>query len=112
MRCQNCNRKPSNPDTPRPKRLKLKPIGNHVYPALHGEPEDEITHERNMKLLGEELQKDRPLSTNLKELMSRTFLNRREWILNSELPVAEIVEQYPCLSKISYVGVFILYAWS
>ena len=112
MRCQNCNRKPSNPDTPRPQRLKLKPIGNHVYPALHGEPEDEITPEHNMKLLEEELQKDSPLSTNLKDLMSRIFLNRQEWILNSELPVAEIVEQYPCLSKISHVSVFIWYARS
>ena len=65
-----------------------------------------------MKLLEEELQKDRLLSTNLKDLMSRTFLNRREWILISEQPVAEIVEQYPCLSKISYVSIFILYAWS
>ena len=78
VRCQNCNRNPSNPDKLRPKRLKLKPIGNYVYPALHGEPEDEITHERNIKLLEEELQRDRPLSINLKDLMLRTFLNRRE----------------------------------
>ena len=61
-----------------------------------------------MKLLEEELQKKRPLSTNVNDLMSRTFLNRREWIINSEIPVEDIVEKYPSLTKNSCVSVFIL----
>ena len=81
-----------------------------MYPALDGEPEDEATYTRNMKLLDEECGKCKLSSTNIKDLMSRTFLNRREWILNSDLPVSEIIEKYPGMTKISYVSVFILQA--
>ena len=37
-------------------------------------------------------------------------MNRREWILNSEQPVTEIVKIYPCLTKLTYVSITIPFA--
>lgn len=76
----------------------------HAYPSLEGEVEDETTHKRNVALLQDEMTKTKPVTGNVKSLMTRTFLNRREWILNSAIPVSEIVTEYPCLKKVSYVS--------
>ena len=75
----------------------------HAYPSLEGEVEDETTHKRNVSLLKDELAKVKPVTGNVKNLMTRAFLNRREWILNSTSPVSEIAMEYPCFRKISYV---------
>ena len=106
MRCQNCNRPvPSTTHSePKPKRAKVHVPEKHSYPTLEGEVEDETTHKRNLDLLQEELDKNKPITGNVKNLMTRTFLNRREWILNSTVPVSEIVTKYPCFKKVSYVS--------
>ena len=60
-----------------------------------------------MDLLNAEWQKymdKKSTGSTLKSLMSRTFLYRREWILNSEHPVSEIISEYPCLSRMSFVS--------
>ena len=76
----------------------------HSYLSLSGELEDETTHARNMKLLQDEMAKLKPSCINIKNLMTRTFLNRRNWILNSEVAISEITETYPCLKHLSYVS--------
>jgi len=58
----------------KPKRLKIEPVGKHLYPALQGEPEHATTRKRNIKLLNDELAKLKPNSANIKSLMTRTFL--------------------------------------
>lgn len=106
MRCQNCNRRPTS-TTNEPKPKKKKTASNHLYAALVGEPEDEVTHGRNMDLLNSEWLKykdKKATDSGVKDLMSRTFLHRREWILHSEHPVSEIIEEYPCLSRVSFVS--------
>lgn len=103
MRCQNCNRKPSGGES-KPKKPKIEETAKHSYPHLRGEPEDETTHGRNIKLLQEEIDSRKPNCANMKSLMSRTFLHRREWILNSEIAISEVLEKYPCLCKISHVS--------
>lgn len=112
VRCQNCNRPAKSPTTTtnEPKPKKKKTAANHVYAILVGEPEDEVTHGRNMDLLNAEWQKymdKKATGSGIKELMSRTFLYRREWILYSEHPVSEIIKEYPCLSRVLFVSFII-----
>ena len=105
VRCQNCNRKPANA-TSEPKPKKKKTSDNHHYSTIVSEPEDAETHARNMELLETEWTKfkDKKASADgVKELMSRTFLHRREWIRHSERPVSEIMKEYRCLSRLIFV---------
>ena len=77
----------------------------HSYPSLQGEREDDHTHKRNMELLRQELALGKPAgNSNVKQLMSRTFLYRREWITSSEVPVKDILEEYKVLKKIPHVS--------
>ncbi|XP_065890195.1 uncharacterized protein [Dysidea avara] len=103
--CQNCNRKPANATSePKPKK---KMSDNHHYSTIFGEPEDAETHARNMELLETEWTKfiDKKASADgVKELMSRTFLHRRECICHSERPVSEIMKEYRCLSRLIFVA--------
>ena len=65
----------------------------HPYPSLQGEPEDEHTHKRNMELLREEIRSGKPEgNATVKQLMSQTFLNQRDWITSSEVPVKDICD--------------------
>jgi len=57
-----------------------------------------------MELLREEIRSGKPAgNATVKQLMSRTFLNRRDWITSSELPVKDILEEYKVLKKIPHV---------
>lgn len=106
VRCQNCNRVPpgsSKDDTPAPKRSKAAAMNNHSYPSLVGEPEDETAHARNCSLLKTELGKARPDRESVFNLMERTFIRRRQWILSNLPNVSSVIEEYPFLKKISYV---------
>ena len=85
------------------KRVNTEPQ-KHSYPSLSGEPEDDTTHSRNLALLQEEMDKLKPSNKNVKNLMTRTFLNWREWILNSEAAISQIIEVYPCLELVIYVS--------
>ena len=58
------------------------------------------------------LKDKRTSADGIKELMSRTFLHRREWIRHSELPVTDIVEKYQCLSRLIFVcSVICIYSY-
>lgn len=88
---------------PKLKRPKVEDPEKHVYPSLEGEVEDDTTHRRNMSLLTEELEKSKPLLEKVKNLMKRTFMTRREKILNSSKSVREMVMEYPFVKKVPYV---------
>ena len=65
----------------------------HPYPSLQGEPEDKHTHKRNMELLQEEIRSGKQAGNAIvKQLMSRTFLNQRDWITSSEVPIKDICD--------------------
>lgn len=107
-RCQNVNRKtkssgPSDemPSTPS-KKSKIDPE-KHSYPPLSLDVEDEVSLQRNMTLLQQELSKPKPHFDSVASLMYRTFPQRRQWILNNTERVGDIIEKYPFLSKSVYV---------
>ena len=58
-----------------------------------------------MKLLKQEIDNRKPNSANVKNLMSCTFIHRREWIVNYEIAVSKVLEEYSCLYKLSHVGI-------
>ena len=68
--------------------------------------EDEVSIQRNVALLQQELTKPRPHLDTVASLMQRTFLPRRQWILDNLESVAKIVEKYPFLSKAVYVRIY------
>ena len=76
----------------------------HVYPSLEGEVGDDSTYDDNMTVLIEELEKFTPSNVKVKEYMKCTYINRREKILNSTVPVSEMVSDYPFVKKVSYVS--------
>lgn len=77
---------------------------NHAYPSLVGEEEDDTTHERTRSLLKTEMAKARPDFDSVSGLLKRTFVKRRQWILDTTPNVSDIIEEYPCLKKVCYVS--------
>lgn len=104
-KCQNINRKPSTSSSNTPtKRLKVEE-DKHLYPSVLTDMDDEIAHERNRKLLKEEIAKPKLRFDIAQELMRRTFGKRRRWILDGEnLKTTMIVEEYPLLPKPLFVS--------
>ena len=105
-KCQNINRNPSaSPCKPPIKRLKLDDE-KHPYPSVLTNMDDDVAHERNRKLLQEEMSKPKLRHEVLQNLMARTFGKRRRWILDGEkLRTASIVEEYPLLRKPLFVSI-------
>lgn len=68
------------------------------------EAEDEVAFKRNVMLMKQELAKSKPQTGNVTSLMGRTFSGRRQWILDEIRGVDEICEEYPCLSKSTFVS--------
>ena len=63
-----------------------------------------VSFERNMKTLFSEILKSNPSTEILNSLMEQTFTNRCMSVLNSELSVLELCEQYPLLTKPKHVS--------
>ena len=111
-RCQNVNRKskyavqsddvPSSPS----KKSKIDPE-KHAYPPLSLDAEDKTSLDRNITLLQQELAKARPHFESVASLMERTFISRRQWILDNAESVGTIIEKYPFLAKSLYVRHFL-----
>jgi len=59
-----------------------------------------------MKLLSQENGKAKPNMETVKELMIRTFPQRRKWILDEEHLVVDICQEYPFLRKQTIVSSF------
>lgn len=86
------------------KRLKYCDRSRHPYPSLSIACDDDVSHERHMKLLKQEIEKSKPSMEVARELMQRTFLRRRQWILDEEHLVKDICAEYPFLQKQSIVS--------
>ena len=108
-RCQNQNRPPTieSAESPR-KRAKIKTADNHPYPTIPPAADDAVSNERNLELLQTEMAKSKPRRDVQKQLMVRTFPQRRQWILDEAKSVKDIISTFPLLKKGSYVSTLIL----
>ena len=115
-RCQNINRKSKsarNDDDEEvsraSKKSKISPE-KHNYPSLtlHND-DDDVAFERNVSLLQQEVAKAKLQFACVTSLMDRTFSRRRQWILDEIGSVKEICEQYPCLTKSTFVSMHYFY---
>lgn len=66
--------------------------------------DDDVAYDRHMKMLMQEVEKLKPNMDNVKELMLRTFVRRRKWILDESHLVVDIYKKYPFLKKKSIVS--------
>ena len=80
----------------------------HSYPSMAGDPEDEVTHSRNVDAIKQEIKKTKPKQDVMHSLIARTFCNRRREILDDLKPVEEICGEYPCLRKSIYVSCLLI----
>ena len=77
-KAQNINRTTSkSKDKKSTKRVKYCDNTRHPYPSLSIACDDDVSHERHMKLLKQESEKSKPNMEVARELMQRTFLRRR-----------------------------------
>ena len=107
-KCKNINRKsPGSSDgestEPSAKQSKLENCTLQSYPSIDVGLEDEESNKRNLSLLVAEVQESNPSTTRVKELMWRTFHQRRKWILVENNTVQAICEKYPVLKMSCYV---------
>ena len=65
--------------------------------------EDEHSFKRNQKMLLSEEKKLNPNIQTIAVLMERTFAFRRREIMNSLLPIKEVLQRYPSLRKFEQV---------
>ena len=111
-RCQNVNRVPpgqesaSNARTPKRKKLDL--TDKHAYVSIPpASADDEMSFERNQKLLMEEFGKPKPKYDAIKQLMTCTFPMRRERVLSNNDSIVDILSSYPMLKKSNIVSVLL-----
>ena len=91
-KCQNINRKPpssASSEEPPVKCSRLKGRTIYNYPSVSTE-KDEESYKRNLDLLATEQRESNPSTTKIKELMRRTFHQRRKWILEGANTVQSI----------------------
>lgn len=103
-KCQNINRKPpgSSPGSS-VKRPKLSTTV-HRYPTIEG-GEDEASFKQNIDLMNKELMEHRPAVAKLKEYMTKTFAQRRHWIVSSAISAQQVWSKFPLLRKASHVSI-------
>ncbi len=112
-KCQNINRTPGTKhvfdgsDAPKSKRSKTIDVNKHAYPGLDDMGNDDVSDKRNKALLDSELTKTRPQKDSLVDLMKRTSVSRRKWILNEDVKtVNSICLEWPLLKKFSFVSTY------
>ena len=104
-KAQNINRNTSKSKNKKPaKRVKYCDNSRHPYPSLSIACDDDVSHERHMKLLKQEIEKFKLSMEVARELMQRTILRRRQWILDEEHLVTDICAEYPFLQNQSIVS--------
>ena len=80
-------------------------IMKHDYPPIPTSANDEISDDRNMRLLKEEWGKTKQVTESIKELFMRTHAVRRSLILGSEYSsVCGILHEFPMLKRSIYVS--------
>lgn len=76
---------------------------------------DEVSNERNTKLLQKEMEKDKPRKETILPLLKQTFPSRREQVLSESegVTVATILKAHPALTlpyAVSYLMLWNLFA--
>ena len=110
VRCQNTNRNSHSSTLTPPNPKKAKVANKHYYASVNSE-DDDVAHERNVQLLKQHINKGNTKGGAVISLIERTFANRRQWILGNVLPINEILEIYPHLSKSVCVSEVIINAY-
>ena len=105
-RTQNVNKGARSHLGPSKKKRKVESIDRHAFPKIAKDAEDEISYERHMKRLEEEMDKPRPSTSVLKDLMARTTKHRSFWIRDTtDTPtLQEVFSKAPLLKKSAYVS--------
>lgn len=95
---------------PHKKKPRVAETTVHQYPEPLVNAEDEVSHQRNLKLLTDEMEKPRPRYDVLKDLMRRTYSGRWDAFINSGEPssLSEYFQMYPLLKKSTFVSYFVL----
>ena len=108
-RCQNVNRSCKKGEGSTRRRSKCEPhhLVHCIPPPVHAD--DDISNERNLSLLKEELEKPKPSPEITKDLMRRTFAYRWDSFVSCCSPPSlhEYLSQYPVLKKAAYVCVYV-----
>ena len=98
-KAQNINRTTSKSEVHKStKQVKYCNSSSHPYPSLSIACDDNVSYERLMKLLKLEIEKSNPSMEIATELMQRTFLRRRQWILDEEHIVKDICAEQSIVS--------------
>jgi hypothetical protein len=85
---------------------------NHtMYPALDEPESDEITYERHMTAMNQEMSKEKPRKEVVTELLTQTFVQRRNFVLNEAQTTMEILEKYPGLKISDMVCLLCMHAY-
>ena len=98
-------REQNNSDEDAPPKKKSK-SANQYPPIDPLGASDETTYERHMIALDNELKKDKPRKDIVAELMRGTFVQRREFVLNSATSVADILKKYGGLTMADVVCIY------
>ena len=111
-KCHNINRKKKPSEHEQPPAKKVCSISSvHSYPRIEegeGEEDDEA-YRRNVSKMEKELSlpKQKQSPSTLKDLMKRTFPQRRKWVLEDAVSSEEIWTNFPLLKNASFVSIFV-----
>ena len=104
-RCQNVNRKGPAPGVPRLKREKNFRGLTSFHTCMPPNADDDVSSQRNLELLDDELRKSKPRPEVVKQLLKRTFAIRWEKFIDDEnATLSDYLEKYSVLTKASYVS--------
>ena len=104
------NKKRGNPSKEGRKYLTPKPVMPSTSSPLIPVGKDEASQQRHEKILKAEMKKANPNKQTVKELMRRSFFQRRRNIVDGMGTVQDILIHYPALKNPEEVSIAILYA--
>ena len=92
-------------ESPAKKKRRIEDAAAHLYPGPPLNAEDDVSQQKSLKLLKEEMEKSKPRSEALKELMMRTYGGRWDSFVNRQEPstLSEYIKMYPLLKRSTYV---------
>ena len=101
-RCSNMNYSaPSGTNTgatdPLVSKKKKDTAEKHAYPTLKIPPCDNLAYTRNMKVIQDELAKNRPSYEKMCDAMHLTYPNRHQTVLSSGKSVGTLCSEFPLL---------------
>ena len=80
-----------------------------MYPALDEPDSDEVTYNRHVKAMDQEMSKEKPRKEVLADLLKQTFLHRRNFVLNEAESASEVLEKFPGLKISDMVSMYLVY---